>query len=103
MRWAWNRVFLRFDPAPHLAGVEQPVLALNGSLDIQVLPGPNLAGLRAGLAGNHDATVLELEGLNHMFQTAQTGTVPEYAQIEETFNPAALELISNWIAERFAP
>ena len=100
---AWNRVFLRFDPAPHLAGVEQPVLALNGSLDIQVLPGPNLAGLRAGLAGNHDATVLELEGLNHMFQTAQTGTVPEYAQIEETFNPAALELISNWIAERFAP
>jgi len=98
----WTRAFLRFDPAPHLAGVVQPVLALNGSLDIQVLPQPNLAGLRAGLAGNRDATILELEGLNHMFQTARTGNVAEYAQIEETFNPAALALIGDWITERFA-
>ena len=98
----WTRAFLRFDPAPHLAGVEQPVLALNGSLDIQVLAQPNLAGLRASLAGNRDATIIELEGLNHMFQTARTGNVAEYAQIEETFNPDALELISDWITERFA-
>ena len=37
-----------------------------------------------------------------MFQTARTGNVAEYAQIEETFNPAALALIGDWITERFA-
>ncbi|RKR02949.1 alpha/beta hydrolase family protein [Maricaulis maris] len=98
---AWQRTFLRHDPAAYLPQVDQPVLAVNGSLDLQVLPGPNLAGLEAGLSGNPDVTVLELEGLNHMFQTAQTGTIAEYAEIEETFAPHALDLISDWIAARF--
>ncbi len=98
---AWHRNFLRHDPADFLPRVDQPVLALNGSLDLQVLPGPNLAGLETGLAGNRDVTVLELDGLNHMFQTARTGTIAEYAEIEETFAPHALELVSDWIAARF--
>lgn len=98
---AWHRNFLRHDPADFLPRVDQPVLALNGSLDLQVLPDANLAGLEAGLSGNPDTTVIELEGLNHMFQRAQTGTIAEYAEIEETFAPHALELISDWIAERF--
>ena len=41
-----------------------------------------------------------LPGLNHLFQTANTGSVTEYAQIEETFSPAALTVIGDWIAER---
>ncbi|MAC90604.1 alpha/beta fold hydrolase [Maricaulis sp.] len=98
---AWQRNFLRHDPADFLPQVDQPVLAVNGSLDLQVLPAPNLAGLEAGLSGNPEVTVMELEGLNHMFQTAQTGTIAEYAEIEETFAPHALDLISDWIAARF--
>ena len=97
----WNRAFLNHDPAPWLSRVNQPVLALNGSLDLQVLPEPNLAGLERGLAHNRDVTILEMPGLNHMFQTAQTGTIPEYAQIEETFAPEALALIEDWINTRF--
>ena len=98
---AWQRAFLNHDPADYLGDVDQPVLALNGSLDLQVVPGPNLAGIEAGLAHNGDVTLMELPGLNHMFQTAQTGTIPEYAQIEETFNPEALTLIEDWINSRF--
>lgn len=98
---AWQRAFLNHDPAEYLVDVDQPVLALNGSLDLQVVPGPNLAGLETGLAHNDDVTLMELPGLNHMFQTAQTGTIPEYAQIEETFNPQALALIEDWINMRF--
>jgi uncharacterized protein len=98
---AWQRTFLQHDPADYLSRLDQPVLALNGSLDLQVIPGANLAGLEAGLAGNADVTVLELEGLNHMFQTAQTGMIAEYAEIEETFAPHALDLISDWIVVRF--
>ena len=52
-------------------------------------------------AGNPDVTVMQLDGLNHLFQTATTGSVAEYALIEETFAPVALDLIAGWIRERF--
>lgn len=96
----WYVEFLNHDPIPYLQAVDQPVLAIIGSLDLQVPAPSNLAGLRRGLAHNADATILELEGLNHMFQPAQTGTIAEYAQIETTFDPEALVLISDWISER---
>lgn len=96
----WYVDFLNHDPIPYLQAVDQPVLAIIGSLDLQVPAPSNLAGLRRGLAHNADATILELEGLNHMFQPAQTGTIAEYAQIETTFDPEALVLISDWISER---
>jgi hypothetical protein len=38
-----------------------------------------------------------MPALNHLFQTAGTGAVSEYAAIEETMAPAALEAISGWI------
>ena len=98
----WLRYFVRYDPAPALARIRVPLLALNGALDRQVLPGENLAGIRAATAANRDATIRELPGLNHMFQTARTGAVGEYADIEETMAPAALGTISGWIRTRFA-
>ncbi|WP_300529792.1 alpha/beta fold hydrolase [Maricaulis sp.] len=98
----WYVEFLRHDPLTYLQTVEQPVLAVIGSLDLQVPAGSNLAGLREGLAGNPDATILELEGLNHMFQPAETGALAEYALIETTFDPAALALVSDWINQHFA-
>jgi hypothetical protein len=39
----------------------------------------------------------ELPGLNHLFQHTKTGAFSEYAQIEETFAPEALEKIASWI------
>ena len=53
------------------------------------------------MAGNPDVTVRELPGLNHLFQTARTGALGEYADIEETMAPAALEAVSGWIGARF--
>ena len=38
--------------------------------------------------------------MNHLFQTCKTGAVAEYAQIEETMSPAALETISTWMRKR---
>lgn len=101
----WIRGFVRFDPAPFLERTKVPVLAVNGSLDLQVLPDRNLAGIAAALerGGNDDVTVRELEGLNHMFQTATTGKVDEYAMIEETLAPFFLDTVTAWILERFGP
>lgn len=96
----WIRFFLAHDPAPALAALETPVLALVGSLDLQVSAEQNIPALERALAENPAATVLELEGLNHLFQTATTGAVSEYVQIDETFAPAAIDLVASWILEQ---
>ncbi len=93
----WFRSFFEYDPAPTLAKLRCPVLALAGSKDLQVSPPQNLPALRAALAHDPDATVEELPDLNHLFQTAKTGGIGEYAEIEETISPAALDIITAWI------
>jgi pimeloyl-ACP methyl ester carboxylesterase len=95
----WMMYFLKNDPGPTLRQVRVPVLALDGSLDLQVPPKQDLAAIDAALkeGGNRDYRVVELPGLNHLFQTAKTGSPSEYATISETFSPAALEIIAEWI------
>lgn len=98
----WMRFFLTYDPAPTLMKVKCPVLAINGEKDLQVPPEENLRAIEEALkaGGNRDYTVKELPGLNHLFQTAETGSPSEYAKINETISPKALELIGDWILER---
>jgi uncharacterized protein len=96
----WMRYFLTYDPAIALRQVSCPVLAINGSLDRQVLPDQNLPAIRKALARNKHAEVDELPGLNHLFQTAKTGSPAEYGQIEETMSPLALEKMSSWILKQ---
>src|SRR5690606_26395310 len=99
----WMRDFFRYDPAPTLTRVRCPVLALNGEKDLQVPARENLDAIAAALdrGGNVDATMRVMPSLNHLFQTCETGAFSEYARIEETFAPAALEVVSSWIVERF--
>ena len=100
---AWMRFFILYDPGPTLAQVTCPILVLFCELDIQVNVSQNLPIMESILAraGHTDYLVQELPELNHLFQTAQTGVIEEYAQIEETFSPTALDLIGAWISERF--
>jgi len=95
----WMRHFLTYDPAAALRKLRVPVLALNGSKDMQVTPAENLAAISSALkeSGTKDITVRELPDLNHLFQTAETGSPQEYGQIEETFAPGALQIIGDWI------
>jgi hypothetical protein len=98
----WFRFFVRHDPAPALRQVDVPVLALYGSKDLQVPPGQNAEPMRTALqdSPSDDVTVRVLDGLNHLFQPAETGLPTEYAQIETTMAPEALETVSSWIRER---
>ena len=96
----WYRFFLAYDPAPALRGLRRPVLAVIGSKDLQVPAALNLPAFRAALKSDPDAEILELSGLNHLFQTARTGAPSEYGEIEETFSPTALDVITDWILER---
>ncbi len=56
------------------------------------------AALQAG--GNPDFTIIKLPRCNHLFQTARTGLVPEYAQLTETMAPRALTTIVDWVKQR---
>ena len=98
----WFRYFLTYDPATALRKVTCPVLAINGEKDTQVPPEQNLPAIRKALeeAGNKHFEVDELPGLNHLFQTAKTGSPGEYAEIEETMSPVALEKMAGWILKQ---
>ncbi|MFC0251265.1 alpha/beta hydrolase family protein [Massilia consociata] len=93
----WFHPFLRHEPGPVLRSLRQPVLVLNGERDMQVPAAMNLGAIRTALKDNPRAVVQELPKLNHLFQTAPTGAVSEYFTIEESFAPAALDTVSNWI------
>jgi hypothetical protein len=98
----WFRSFLAHDPRPTLRRVRAPVLAINGELDLQVPPRPNLPAIAAALeaGGNADYAAVKLPRLNHLFQTATTGSPSEYEAIAETLAPAALAVIGEWIGRR---
>lgn len=95
----WMLYFLKHDPSTVLQKVDCPVLAIVGEKDLQVPANVNLEAIEAALkaGGNTQYTVKELAGLNHLFQEAETGSPNEYAQIEQTIAPKALELMSSWI------
>jgi fermentation-respiration switch protein FrsA (DUF1100 family) len=98
----WFRYFMTYDPAIALRKVTCPVLAINGEKDTQVPPAQNLPAIRKALeqGGNKHFEVDELPGLNHLFQTAKTGSPSEYASIEETISPVALDKMSTWILKQ---
>ena len=96
----WMTQFLKLDPAIALRKLDVPVLALDGSLDLAVPAALDLPAIRDALRLDRDATILELPGLNHLFQNAKTGAPSEFARIPETMAPSALALVTNWVRKR---
>lgn len=89
--------FLALDMRPLLSRITCPVLALNGTKDIQVEHGTNLSALRNGLPANEKNSIESIDGVNHLFQHCNTGAVSEYREIEETISPAVIETIIEWV------
>jgi pimeloyl-ACP methyl ester carboxylesterase len=87
------------DPSETLRKLKVPVLALNGSRDVQSFPQQNLTPIVAALTAgaNPDFMDAELPGLSHMFQTCKQCTMAEYGTIAQTFSPTALEIMGDWI------
>lgn len=98
----WMRFFLRYDPRVDLRRIKCPVLALGGELDLQVAAKENLAEIETTLkqTGNGDVSTIVVPKVNHLFQTAQTGSPAEYGRIEETISPQVLKIITDWLRER---
>lgn len=87
------RQLLSYDPADDIKKVSKPWLAVNGSLDMQVLP-ENLETFKK-LNPNVD-TVL-LEGHNHLFQKGGTGSIQEYKDLDGDVSDDCIFSIINWL------
>lgn len=98
----WNRFFYNYNPANEIEKLKVPALYIIGSKDTQVLPEMNTKGIRNAFEknANPEHKIIQLEGLNHLFQESKTGEMSEYNTIEHTISPKALDAITLWISNR---
>jgi len=100
MTTPWFHFYATFDPAEYLSKVSCPVLALNGSDDIQVVADTNLEAIERILTKSKKSfnhKIMKLDGLNHYFQPAEGEYGHEYALIMTTFDESAMQAINDWI------
>ena len=101
-RTPWFKYFLDYDPAPTLAKVKCPVLAIFGELDLQVPVGLNRDAMEQALksGGNRQHELHVLPRANHLYQDAKTGGVQEYTILKKEFVPELLPLLTSWILKQ---
>ena len=99
LRTPWFKYFMSYNPEPYIQKIRSKVLVINGEKDVQVAAKPNIAGWKASLLKSRSKKfdVIELKGLNHLFQHCIACTVQEYGVIEETIAPEALNTIGDWL------
>jgi pimeloyl-ACP methyl ester carboxylesterase len=96
----WFRYFLQYDPAPALERSKCQVLAMYGEKDIQVIPSQNSEPMKRILSKSRKAgefRVVEMKGLNHLFQKCNSCSLAEYGELTETFSEEALRVITDWL------
>jgi pimeloyl-ACP methyl ester carboxylesterase len=95
----WYRYHIHYNPAPFIARLRIPVLAIYGDKDVMVNATTSVANWKkfASPAEQGNITTQIFPGLNHLLQHCQTCTPAEYAQLKETIAPEVLEAIINWM------
>lgn len=103
VRTRWFKFFLDYDPAEALSQIRVPVLAVFAENDLQVPPALNGEPMERALvaAGNGDYTIEIIPGANHLFLASETGNPAEYPTLEKRFVPGLLEMVTQWITERW--
>lgn len=96
----WFREFLLLDPASCAEECPCPILAVYGSLDMQVNDELNAPAMAGALSGAQGSAVEMLEGANHLFQAAVTGGIEEYSTLPREFVPGLIPLILDFIQTR---
>jgi len=95
----WFRYFIRFDPVPLIQQLDIPLYATNGSKDVQVTANENLRSFMDNLDyfKSPQSRIQQYIGLNHLFQSAESGSPQEYGSLRETFSPQVMADIIDWI------
>lgn len=93
----WMDYFLAYDPSVVIRQITCPVMAVNGTLDVQVLAQDNLPVIQQHLPASEKHLIKEYDALNHFFQHCTPTTTLSYGQIEETISPEVLSDMVTWI------
>ena len=103
-RSPWFRYFLDYDPAPTLARVTCPVLAIFGERDLQVPVETNRPVMEAtaAKAATRNFTIKVIPGANHLYQAATTGSASEYPRLKKEFAPGFADTLQAWLAPYIA-
>ncbi len=102
LKTPWFRYFLTYDPAPALAKLTCPVLAVFGERDTQVPAAPNREAMEAAFkrGGHRDHAIVVVPRANHLYQDSVTGGPAEYGTLKKEFIPGFADTITSWIRER---
>ena len=97
----WFRYFIAYDPAPLIAKMSGKALIINGAEDLQVVSGKNIEGWRSALKKSavKSPKIVELPGINHLFQQCKRCDIAEYGELEQTIAPEVLTLIGDWLVK----
>ena len=93
----WRRYWWRYDTTASLRQLVCPILALFAGQDLQTSPAWHGPPIRAALADNPDATIIELPGLNHFLQFARTGVPSVFWVFVVFLAPVAIETVCGWV------
>ncbi len=98
----WWRFFLTYNPGKDWAKTTVPVLAIYGTLDVQVDADQNAPAFEAAMkeAGNTDYQLTILPKANHLMQAATTGSPTEYGTLKQEFTPDFLPTIIDWLTQQ---
>ena len=95
----WITWFLGYHPSEAIRKVACPTMALNGTLDLQVLSKDHLPVIKANLPHNEKHLIKEYDSLNHLFQRCTPVTALNYGGIEETISEEVLRDVADWILD----
>jgi fermentation-respiration switch protein FrsA (DUF1100 family) len=82
--------WLRYNPAKEIGELRIPVLIVHGTTDIQV----PLADAKGLVEGNPRATLLSIDGMNHVLKTVANEKEKQVASYSDPALPVAPELVS---------
>jgi pimeloyl-ACP methyl ester carboxylesterase len=96
----WFASLLAFDPAPLISKLDQPLLVIQGALDVQVAPhhAEKLGALANARKKAPKTDVVVLPGINHLLVPAKTGDLAEYGSLtDRTVSPEIASKIAAWL------
>ena len=89
-----------YDPVATAAGLDKPMLILQGGRDYQVTVADDLARWRAGLAHRPDVTIRVHDADDHMFFAGTGPSTPADYEEPRHVDPAVVAEIAGWLAPR---
>jgi uncharacterized protein len=98
----WFRDFAAYDPAPVLARITVPVLAITGGEDVQVPPA-DIEAMSDLVRGPFEGHVLP--GISHLLRPdpASAGPRGYRRAVTQPVSPEVLRLVTGWVASHWGP